>query len=222
MVDSKVTRSIRADADTIDRFKLLAEHFNNQGECLESLIRAYEMDNAKVLESEMKSEIRNFESHTNALYGLYISSIEKIGDLKKKNNNFSEQIKELNKRIAIYESVANEEETEVEESEEDLKRFKNIGELCARNRDLAAEAEKYKNENTELSEKLNKLTKENGELSAKVSELKAELLIKAKQDEFDLIKAVNEKESYYLKKMAELMETKDKLFNELCELKKKS
>lgn len=220
MVDSKVTRSIRADAETIDRFKILAEQFSNQGECLESLIRTYEIDNAKKIESEMKPDIRSFESHINALYGLYISSVEKIGDLKKANNKFSEQIKELMKRIAVYESVANGEETEVEESEEDLKRFKNIGELCARNRDLTAEVDKYKSENTELSEKINKLTQENGELSAKISELKADLLIKSKQNEIELIKAVNEKEAHYLKKMAELMETKDKLANELYELKK--
>ena len=60
MVDSKVTRSIRADAETIDRFKELSNQFVNQGECLETLIRAYEMDNAKSIE-ELKSIVNGSE-----------------------------------------------------------------------------------------------------------------------------------------------------------------
>lgn len=220
MMDSKVTRSIRADAETIERFKALAEQFSNQGECLESLIRAYEMDNAKNCEVEMKSEIRSFESHTNALYGLYISSIEKIGDLKKKNSYLSEQIKDLTNKIAVYESVTNDEANEKEENDLDNKRFKNIGELCARNRDLSEEIERYKAENSELINNNNKMIKENAELSAKITELKAELQIKNKQSEFELIKALNEKEATHLKKVSELMDAKDKLANELFELKK--
>ena len=220
MVDSKVTRSIRADAETIDRFKLLAEQFPNQGECLESLIRVYEINKAKDIDKEMKPAIRNLESNINAIYALYLNSVERINELDAKNAKLIEQNKEYMKKIAMYESVANEEETETEESDEDLKRFKNIGELCARNRDLTAENEKYKTEITELSAKLNKLTQENGELSAKISELKAEIQIKSKQNELELRTAVNEKESHYLKKMADLMETKDKLANELYELKK--
>lgn len=221
MVDSKVTRSIRADADTIDRFKLLAEHFNNQGECLETLIRAYEIDNAKTIESEMKSDIRSFESHTNAIYGVYIRAIETVNDLKKKNEKLAEHAKELNKKISMYESMASEEEIDSESDETDPTHKKNIGELCAQNRDLKAEVEKYKAENVKLSEELNKKTKENSELSAKLSELKAEIQIKSKQNELDLMKALNEKESQHLKKVAELMDMRDKLSNELYELKKK-
>lgn len=221
MVDSKVTRSIRADAETIDRFKLLAEQFPNQGDCLESLIRVYEINKAKNIGSGLTPAIKNFESNINALYSNYINSVERINELEAQNSKLSEQIKDYSKKIAMYESVANGEETEVEQSDEDLKRFKNIGELCARNRDLSAENEKYKAENTELSAKINKLTQENGGLSAKISELKAEIQIKSKQNELELRTAVNEKESHYLKKMADLMETKDKLANELYELKKK-
>lgn len=221
MEDSKVTRSIRADAETIDRFKALAEQFSNQGECLESLIRTYEMDNAKSCEVEMKSEIRSFESHTNALYGLYISSIEKIGDLRKKNGSLSEQIKELTNKVAVYESVTNGESIENEDNDSDISRFKRIGELCATNRDLTAEVEKYKAENLELNNNLHKTKKENAELSAKVSELKSELIIQDKQKEFEIMKALNLKEQEHLKRVSELMNAKDKLVNELLELRSK-
>ncbi len=220
MVDSKVTRSIRADAETIERFKALSEQFSNQGECLESLVRAYEMDNAKDCEVEMRSEIRSFESHTNALYGLYISSIEKIVELKKKISYLSEQIKDMTNKIAVYESVTNDEANEQKEKETDSKRLKNIGELWARNRDLNEENERYKAENSELIDNNKKMIKENAELSARITELKAELQIKNKQNEFEITKALNEKEAVHLKRVAELMDAKDKLANELFELKK--
>lgn len=220
MVDSKVTRSIRADAETIDRFKELSNQFVNQGECLETLIRAYEMDNAKSIEEEMKSDIRSFESHTNALYSLYLSAIEKIVELKKRIGRLTGTIDELNKKIADYESVGNCDENETPTKEADIKRFRNIGELCAINRDLTAEIEKYKNENTELSAKINTMTKENAELSAQIAKLTADLQISDKQNEFELIKALNEKEAQHLKKMSEIMELKDKMANEIYELKK--
>ena len=221
MEDNKVTRSIRADAETIDRFKILAEQFNNQGECLESLIRTYEMDNAKKINSEMKMDIRSYESHSNALNNLYLSSIEKNNELVRKNTKLADKIKELMQRIETYESATNNIKNGVDdkenENEEDSVRFKNIGELCARNRDLAEKLEGCQKENDQLIEKMNKVTKENADLSIKISELQ----IKAKQNELNHMKAMNEQESRYLKKMSELMETKDKLANELYELKNK-
>ncbi|MCR4888728.1 MAG: hypothetical protein K5979_06080 [Ruminococcus sp.] len=236
MIDNKVTRSIRADAETIERFKALSEQFDNQGECLESLIRAYEMDKAKIIEGEMKPDIRSFESHTNGLYGLYISSIEKIGDLKNKNTKLEEHIKELLKKITVYENMINgqdimngdEEHTadgeenaaEKIENYREISRIKNIGVLYAKTRDLTAENKRYQTENTKLSEKISELTQKNGELTAEISTLQAQLKIKDSQFEYEMIKTLNEKESQYLKKLSDLMDVKDKLANELYELKK--
>ena len=64
------------------------------------------------------------------------------------------------------------------------------------------------------------MTKENAELSAQIAKLTADLQISDKQNEFELIKALNEKEAQHLKKMSEIMELKDKMANEIYELKK--
>lgn len=86
MAEEMKTRSIRADEQTLERFKALSEEFDNQGECLSSLIKAYEISKAKSVLTDTSRAIEDFETHTTAIQEIFITLLESI-------NNADERIK---------------------------------------------------------------------------------------------------------------------------------
>lgn len=78
MSEEMKTRSIRADEETLDKFKTLSEEFNNQGDCLASLIKAYEVNKAKSVLSDVKTNISDYESHINAIQDIFLSMLESM------------------------------------------------------------------------------------------------------------------------------------------------
>lgn len=86
MAEEMKTRSIRADEQTLERFKALSEEFDNQGECLSSLIKAYEISKAKSVLTDTSRSIEDFETHTAAIQDIFITLLESI-------NNADERIK---------------------------------------------------------------------------------------------------------------------------------
>lgn len=86
MAEEMKTRSIRADEQTLERFKALSEEFDNQGECLSSLIKAYEISKAKSVLTDTSRSIEDFEMHTTAIQDIFITLLESI-------NNADERIK---------------------------------------------------------------------------------------------------------------------------------
>lgn len=80
------TRSIRADEDTLEKFKVLSEEFDNQGECLRGLINAYELNIAKKALPDMGRDIEHFESLLNSIQQAYMYALEL-------NNNSEERIR---------------------------------------------------------------------------------------------------------------------------------
>ena len=78
MAEEMKTRSIRADEETLDKFRALSEEFNNQGDCLASLIKAYEVNKAKSVLSDVRTNISDYESHINAIQDIFISMLESM------------------------------------------------------------------------------------------------------------------------------------------------
>lgn len=78
MAEEMKTRSIRADEETLDKFKALSEEFTNQGDCLASLIKAYEVNKAKSVLTDVRTNISDYESHINAIQDIFISMLESM------------------------------------------------------------------------------------------------------------------------------------------------
>jgi len=68
--------TIRADEEIKAKFKALAETLGNQGTALESLLNTYEMQNAKVVITERKTDIEDFDAHLQAISSAFLHSLE--------------------------------------------------------------------------------------------------------------------------------------------------
>lgn len=77
MADELKNRSIRIDEDTFSKFKEIAsENFANQNECLNELVKVYELDQGKKLLPDRKAEIENFEALLVQIQNAFIHSLE--------------------------------------------------------------------------------------------------------------------------------------------------
>jgi len=68
--------TIRADEEIKAKFKALAENLGNQGTALESLLNAYEMQNAKDVLTERRTDIEDFDTHLQAISSAFLHSLE--------------------------------------------------------------------------------------------------------------------------------------------------
>lgn len=68
--------TIRTDEEIKAKFKALAENLGNQGTALESLLNAYEMQNAKDVLTERKTDIEDFDTHLQAISSAFLHSLE--------------------------------------------------------------------------------------------------------------------------------------------------
>lgn len=68
--------TIRADEEIKAKFKALAENIGNQGTALESLLNAYEMQNAKDVLTERRTDIEDFDTHLQAISRAFLHSLE--------------------------------------------------------------------------------------------------------------------------------------------------
>lgn len=70
-------RSFRADNDTYEKFKQLAEgEFGNQGQCLSALINLYETENSKAILVNRGLEIESFQDYLNKISSLFLTSLQ--------------------------------------------------------------------------------------------------------------------------------------------------
>lgn len=69
-------RSIRATDEIYERFKSLASEFSNQSEALSSMVAAWEVQQAKAVITERKTEISDFGSHLQAIQAAFLHSLE--------------------------------------------------------------------------------------------------------------------------------------------------
>lgn len=68
--------SIRADVETLERFKAMAESFPNQSEALASLLATYETQNAKKALPGLATDVSDFDSHLKALQNAFLHILE--------------------------------------------------------------------------------------------------------------------------------------------------
>lgn len=68
--------SIRADVETLERFKAMAESFPNQSEALASLLATYETQNAKEALPGLATDVSDFDSHLRALQNAFLHILE--------------------------------------------------------------------------------------------------------------------------------------------------
>ena len=69
-------QSIRADEETIKRFKEIATRFDNQGEALSSIIEAYEIQNAQRLLPKQADTIAAFDDCVKKAKELFIATLD--------------------------------------------------------------------------------------------------------------------------------------------------
>jgi hypothetical protein len=70
-------RIIRADHETYEKFKSIAsDEFDNQGQCLSTLINLYELEQGKAKIVERKLEIESFQSNINKINELFLMSLQ--------------------------------------------------------------------------------------------------------------------------------------------------
>lgn len=69
------TRSIRADNDSFEKFKLISEEFPNQAQALAALISVYEVEQSKALLPERQTEIESFSALMQKINEIYNHSL---------------------------------------------------------------------------------------------------------------------------------------------------
>ena len=79
MSESK-TYSIRADEETINKFKSFTEQFPNGAEALKALISTQEMSQAKGILPGQETNINDFQSHADSLVRAYINALDLVSN----------------------------------------------------------------------------------------------------------------------------------------------
>jgi DNA repair exonuclease SbcCD ATPase subunit len=94
------TRSIRADENTLERFKAISEEFDNQSVALESLINAYELQQSKAVLTDVKTDIEDFDSHLNSIQKGYLHILELNQNAEHRiRGEFQQQLESKDKQI---------------------------------------------------------------------------------------------------------------------------
>lgn len=118
MAEEMKTRSIRADEETLDKFRALSEEFNNQGDCLASLIKAYEVNKAKSILSDVSTNISDYESHINAIQDIFISMLESMQNTDiRVRNEYAVRLEADAKTITDLQNRLTESEAELENAQ---------------------------------------------------------------------------------------------------------
>lgn len=122
MEESKTSRSIRADAETLDKFKALSESFESQGDCLKSLISAYEINNAKHILTGVSTDIADYESHINSIQSAFLHILELNNNAEQRiRQEFEQLLESKDKTIAELQSKSEQLKAEKEKAVADKK-----------------------------------------------------------------------------------------------------
>lgn len=153
MAEEMKTRSIRADEETLDKFKALSEEFNNQGECLSSLINAYEIAKAKNTLTNMQTDIEDYESHISAIQKAFLHVLEL-------NENTEVRCREELRSL-------------LDSKDKTITDLQNrLDAAIAKSENAEQDHKTLEKENELLSEKIEKLTKDNDNLNDQIKDKK--------------------------------------------------
>lgn len=99
MSESK-TYSIRADEETINKFKSFTEQFPNGAEALKALISTQEMSQAKGILPGQETNINDFQSHADSLVRAYINALDLVSNTENRvHREFVERLESKDKTI---------------------------------------------------------------------------------------------------------------------------
>ena len=76
MNDEMKVRSFRISDSVAEKFKAFCSEFDNQNAALDSLIATYEMQNAKSVLMDRKTEIADLDTHIQAIQSAFLMSLE--------------------------------------------------------------------------------------------------------------------------------------------------
>lgn len=202
------TRSIRADEATLEKFKALSESFENQGECLASLITAYEISNAKHVLSDMKTDISDYESHIQSIQEAFLHVLELNNNAEQRiRQEYAALLQSKDKTIADLQSRSEELEKEATAAKEKAKEEIELNEMTiGLERDARKAAEKeadiLRSSNFDYMEKAKLHEQLAEERAAEVSRLKEELAeLKPAKTELISLQAEHGKQSAELQSL---------------------
>ncbi len=174
------TRSFRADADTISRFKAVAEQFPTQGECLKELITSYNLASAQQSFEESKKLIVDYRSGIAAIDEIFLKLIEE-------HHREYEENKRIKSESESWMKDKQDMETELRKLRADKERMgsyidklkksgnsKNIGQTIVENKDQAERLRKLEEDYDELRQTLEEKDTVIAQLKAQLDEQKAD------------------------------------------------
>lgn len=149
------TRSIRASEEVLNKFKEVSESFDNQSDCLEQLITAYELNNSKGTLTDLKADISDFESHINSIQQSYIHILEL-------NSNTEERIRqEFKRQLDSKDNTIIDLQKQISEAKEKvINADAALEEINAKLDDKETEFELERNKNADLYITINQLKSE--------------------------------------------------------------
>jgi len=213
MNDEVKVRSFRISDSVAEKFKAFCSEFDNQNTALDSLITTYEMQNAKSVLMDRKTEIVEFDTHIQAIQGAFLRSLEL-------NENAEQRVKtEFNSLLSSKDKTIMQLQAEKAKAVEQTEQYKTSYDKVVQDTDkqLKAMQEKVSENSQSLqNEKERADTEQKAREQAETISAMLSGQVKELQGQLALLKAKNAE----LSNRAEQAETtSSKLSDELMKLK---
>ena len=213
MNDEMKVRSFRISDSVAEKFKAFCSEFDNQNAALDSLIATYEMQNAKSVLMDRKTEIADLDTHIQAIQSAFLRSLEL-------NENAEQRVRtEFNSLLSSKDETIIQLQTEKAKALEQVEQYKSSYDKVVQdtNKQLKVMQEKVSENSQSLqNEKERADTEQKAREQAETISVMLSDQVKELQGQLAQLKAQNAE----LSKRAEQAETtSSKLDDELIKLK---
>ena len=213
MNDEMKVRSFRISDSVAEKFKAFCSEFDNQNAALDSLIATYEMQNAKSVLMDRKTEIADLDTHIQAIQSAFLRSLEL-------NENAEQRVRtEFNSLLSSKDETIIQLQTEKAKALEQVEQYKSSYDKVVQdtNKQLKVMQEKVSENSQSLqNEKERADTEQKAREQAETISAMLSDQVKELQGQLAQLKAQNAE----LSKRAEQAETtSSKLDDELIKLK---
>ena len=213
MNDEVKVRSFRISDSVAEKFKAFCGEFDSQNAALDSLITTYEMQNAKSVLMDRKTEITEFDTHIQAIQSAFLRSLEL-------NENAEQRVKtEFNSLLSSKDETIMQLQAEKAKAMEQTEQYKTSYDKVVQDTDKQLKAMQEKvSENSQAlqNEKERADTEQKAREQAETISAMLSSQIKELQEQLAQLKAQNAE----LSNRAEQAETtSSKLSDELMKLK---
>lgn len=225
MSDEMKARSFRMTDEIAEKFRAICNDFPNQNVALQSLINAYEVQNASAVLTDRQTDITDYNSHIQALQTAFLHSLEITENAETRiRTEFQKQlaskdqtIQELQERLQnaeVQKQIAEEHSADMDEklselSEETAHQLDSINEkLQSSENELKIAREQIADKQALLDEKSKQLMQMQQDY-ARLSELESELKVaeQAQQDAEAIVKELQKQLAEQERKAAESAKT---------------